>query len=100
MPFNPSESEKRMEKISRRDALILGASSIAALSAPRIARAAQGPTKLRVAKANPHAISFAPIDVGLAKGFFPGFDIEIVNFAGSAKAMQGLISGAADIYLG
>jgi ABC-type nitrate/sulfonate/bicarbonate transport system substrate-binding protein len=83
--------------ISRRAALILGASSSAALSAPRIARAA---TKLRVAKANPHAISFAPVDVGLAKGFFPGLDIEIVNFAGSAKAMQGLISGAADIYLG
>jgi ABC-type nitrate/sulfonate/bicarbonate transport system substrate-binding protein len=83
--------------ISRRDALILGASSIATLAAPRIGRAA---TKLRVAKANPHAISFAPVDVGLAKGFFPGLDIEIVNFAGAAKAMQGLISGAADIYLG
>jgi ABC-type nitrate/sulfonate/bicarbonate transport system substrate-binding protein len=83
--------------ISRRDALILGASSIATLAAPHVGRAA---TKLRVAKANPHAISFAPVDVGLTKGFFPGLDIEIVNFAGSAKAMQGLISGAADIYLG
>jgi NitT/TauT family transport system substrate-binding protein len=88
---------KNRKNLSRRDALILGASGIAALSAPRIARAA---TKLRVAKANPHAISFAPLDVGIAKGFFPGFDIEIVNFAGSAKAMQGLIGGAADIYLG
>ncbi|HEY1503395.1 MAG TPA: ABC transporter substrate-binding protein [Stellaceae bacterium] len=83
--------------ISRRAALLLGASGIAALAAPHTARAA---TTLRVAKANPHAISFAPLDVGMAKGFFPGFDIEIVNFAGSAKAMQGLIGGAADIYLG
>lgn len=88
--------------LSRRDALILGASSLAALSAPRIARAQSknAGTKLRVAKANPYAISFAPLDVGIAKGFFPGFDIEIVNFAGGAKAMQGLIGGAADIYLG
>jgi len=86
-----------MNNISRRDALILGATSLAALSAPRIARAA---TKLRVAKANPHAISFAPLDVGIAKGFFPGFDIEIVNFAGSAKAMAGLMANAADLYLG
>ena len=83
--------------ISRRDALILGASEHCRDFRAAHARAA---TKLRVAKANPHAISFAPVDVGLAKGFFPGLDIEIVNFAGSAKAMQGLISGAADIYLG
>lgn len=86
-----------MKKISRRDALILGASSLAALSAPHVARAA---TKLRVAKANPHAISFAPVDVGVAKGFFAQFDIEVINFAGSAPAMQGLVSGAADMYLG
>jgi ABC-type nitrate/sulfonate/bicarbonate transport system substrate-binding protein len=85
------------KNLSRRDALIIGASGIAALSAPRVARAA---TKLRVAKANPHAISFAPLDVGIAKGFFPGFDIEIVNFAGSAKAMAGLMANAADLYLG
>jgi NitT/TauT family transport system substrate-binding protein len=83
--------------LSRRAALILGASSIATLATPRIGRAA---TKLRVAKANPHAISFAAVDVGLAKGFFPGLDIEIVDFAGAAKAMQGLIAGSADIYLG
>ena len=88
---------KKAKNISRRDALILGASSLAALSAPRIARAA---TKLRVAKANPHAISFAPVDVGIAKGFFPGLDIEVIDFAGSAPAMQGLVSGAADMYLG
>ena len=91
---------KKGTNLSRRDALILGASSMAALAAPRLARAAETPTKLRVAKANPHAISFAPLDVGIAKGFFPSLDIEIVNFAGSAKAMAGLMAGAADIYVG
>ncbi|HLI23019.1 MAG TPA: ABC transporter substrate-binding protein [Stellaceae bacterium] len=83
--------------LTRRDALARGAAGLAALAAPRIARAA---TKLRVAKANPHAISFTPVDVGLAEGFFPGLDIATVDFAGSAKAMAGLIAGAADIYLG
>jgi ABC-type nitrate/sulfonate/bicarbonate transport system substrate-binding protein len=87
----------RSNNLSRRDALIIGASSLAALSAPRIARAA---TKLRVAKANPHAISFTPVDVGKAKGFFPGLEIETIDFAGSAKAMAGLVAGAADLYLG
>ena len=82
---------------TRRDALILGAAAATTLAAPRLARAA---TKLRVAKANPHAISFAPVDVGLAKGFFPGLNIEIIDFSGAAKAMQGLIAGSADIYLG
>ncbi|HLI21893.1 MAG TPA: ABC transporter substrate-binding protein, partial [Stellaceae bacterium] len=83
--------------ISRRDALILGTASAAALAAPRFARAA---TKLRVGKANAHAIAFAPLDVGIEQGFFPGLDIEVINFAGSAKAMEALIAGSADIYLG
>ena len=94
--------KKAMKNLSRRDALIIGASSLAALSAPHLARAQSNKngTKLRVAKANPHAISFAPVDVGIAKGFFPGLDIEVIDFAGSAPAMQGLVSGAADMYLG
>ena len=93
---------KETNNLSRRDALILGASSLAAISAPWIARAQskKNGTKLRVAKANPHAISFAPVDLGMAKGFFPGLDIEVINFAGSAPAMQGLVSGSADMYLG
>lgn len=83
--------------ISRRDALILGTAGVATLAAPRLARAA---AKLRVGKANQHAIAFAPLDVGIEKGFFPGLDIEVINFAGSAKAMEALIAGSADMYLG
>jgi NitT/TauT family transport system substrate-binding protein len=85
--------------LSRRDALIIGASGLATLSLPRLAHA-DAPMKLRVAKANPHAITFTPVDIGIREGYFPGFDIEIINFAGAAKAMQGIISGATDIYLG
>jgi ABC-type nitrate/sulfonate/bicarbonate transport system substrate-binding protein len=83
--------------LTRRDALVLGATGLAALITPRIARAA---TKVRVGKANSHAITFAPIDVGIAKGFFPGLDIETIDFSGPGKAMQGIIGGDADIYLG
>lgn len=83
--------------VSRRAAMRLGAAGLAGLALARGARAA---TTLRVAKANAHAMSFTPVDVGMSKGFFPGLDIEIVDFNGAAKAMQGLISGAVDIYLG
>ena len=83
--------------ISRRSLLALAAAAPVAGWPSRAAFAAQ---KLRVAKANPHALSFVPLDVGIAKGFFPNFDIEIINFTGSAKAMQGMVAGVADIYLG
>ena len=83
--------------ISRRDTLIFGTAGLAALAAPRFARAA---SKLRVGKANQHAIAFAPLDVGIQQGFFPGLDIEVISFAGSAKAMEALIAGSADMYLG
>lgn len=83
--------------VSRRAAILLGATGLAGLALPRGARAA---TRLRVAKANSHAMSFTPLDVGIAKGFFPGLDIQILDFNGAAKAMQGLIGGAVDIYLG
>ncbi len=83
--------------ISRRALLALAAAAPVASWAGRPAFAAQ---KLRVAKANPHALSFVPLDVGIAKGFFPSFDIEISAFTGAAKAAQAMVAGETDIYLG
>jgi ABC-type nitrate/sulfonate/bicarbonate transport system substrate-binding protein len=84
-------------RISRRTLLSLAASAPVVGWAAKPAFAAQ---KLRVAKGNPHALSFVPVDVGIAEGFFPSFDIEIIDFAGAAKGMQGMVAGDADIYLG
>lgn len=57
---------------------------------------------LRVAKAQATPIDFTPVDVGVAQGFFKqrGLDIQILDFAGSAKLQQGLAADAADIGLG
>ena len=79
---------------TRRDALILGAGAVTALAAPRMARAA---TKLRVAKANPHAICSRRSMSASPKAFSPA---STSHFSGAAKAMVGTIGGAADIYLG
>jgi len=76
-----------------------------ALAASLILGSAAGPAQaetLRVGKAQATPIDFTPVDVGVAKGFFAkrGLDIQIINFAGSAKLHQGLAAGAADIGLG
>jgi len=70
---------------------------VAAVAAPAAAL-----DKLRVGKAIALPFDFTPLDVGMAKGFFQkhGLDIEIVNFAGSAKLQQGLGADAIDIGLG
>ncbi len=85
-------------EISRR--LLLSAAAAAPMAGLAGKRALAAPQKLRVAKANPHALSFVPVDVGIAKGFFPDFDIEIINFAGSGRSVQAMVAGEVDIYLG
>ena len=58
--------------------------------------------KLRVGKAIALPFDFVPLDVGIEKGFFKahGLEIEVVNFAGSAKLQQGLAADAIDLGLG
>jgi NitT/TauT family transport system substrate-binding protein len=58
--------------------------------------------KLRVGKAVPEAFSFVPLDVGLKKGFFQkyGLEIESVAFAGDARMQQAMASDSLDIALG
>jgi NitT/TauT family transport system substrate-binding protein len=57
---------------------------------------------LRVGKAQPQAFSFVPLDVGIEKGLFKkyGLQIESVGFAGGARLHQGMAAGAIDIALG
>jgi len=58
--------------------------------------------KLRVGKAVPEAFSFVPLDIGLQKGFFQkyGLEIESVAFAGDARMQQAMASDSLDIALG
>lgn len=58
--------------------------------------------KLRVGKAVPEAFSFVPLDVGMRKGFFQkyGLEIESIAFAGDAKIQQAMAGDGIDIALG
>src|SRR5665647_2326888 len=58
--------------------------------------------KLRVGKAVPEAFSFVPLDVGMRKGFFQkyGLEIESISFAGDAKIQQAMAGDGIDIALG
>jgi ABC-type nitrate/sulfonate/bicarbonate transport system substrate-binding protein len=57
---------------------------------------------LRVGKAQPQAFSFVPLDVGIERGLFKkyGLDVEGIGFAGGARLHQGMAAGSIDIALG
>src|SRR5215470_2799278 len=57
---------------------------------------------LRVGKAVPEAFSFVPLDIGIRKGFFANYGIEIEPsaFAGDARMQQAMASDSLDIALG
>ena len=50
----------------------------------------------------PEAFSFAPLDIGMQKGFFAknGIEIESIGFAGDARMQQAAAAGSIDILLG
>jgi ABC-type nitrate/sulfonate/bicarbonate transport system substrate-binding protein len=58
--------------------------------------------KLKVGKAVPEAFSFAPLDIGMKKGFFQkyGIEAESIAFAGDAKMQQAMASDSIDLALG
>src|SRR5215469_923311 len=57
---------------------------------------------LRVGKAVPEAFSFVPLDIGIRKGIFAkyGIEIETSAFAGDARMQQAMASDSLDIALG
>ncbi len=67
-----------------------------------LATAHADPVKLRVGNASAQAFSFIPYDVGVKKGFFQkyGIEVEKVDLSGSAKIHQAMTAGAIDIGLG
>ena len=57
--------------------------------------------KIRAAKAINVIWAMVPVDIGVEKGFFSkyGVDVEVSTMAGDAKLQQGLASGSLDIGL-
>jgi len=77
--------------------LLAAAAACALLGAP-----ARAEDTLRVGKAVAGAFSFAPLDIGMQKGFFKanGLAIEEVSFTGDAKMQQAMAADSIDIALG
>ena len=82
-------------------ALRPGLAVVAALACAILASPAAA-EPLRVGKAQPQAFSFVPLDVGIEKGLFKkyGLEIEATGFAGGARLHQGIAAGAIDVALG
>ncbi len=57
---------------------------------------------LQVGKSVPEPFSFTPLDIGMQKGFFKkyGLDIQETGFAGDAKLQQAMAAGSIDVGLG
>ena len=67
-----------------------------------LAMPAQALEKLRVGKAVPEAFSFAPLEIGMKKGFFAkhGLEIESIAFQGDARMQQAAAADSIDVLLG
>jgi NitT/TauT family transport system substrate-binding protein len=87
-------------RTTRRAVLLAGA---AALLFPALA-GAQVPEKKKVtiAVGGKNLLYYLPLTVAEQKGFFKdeGLDVEIVDFAGGARALQAVVGGSADVVSG
>lgn len=85
-------------QLSRRDALAVFGTSVAAAALPLPARAAD---KLRVGKSVQQVFGYVPLDIGIKYGQFAkqGLDVESIVFSGGTKLTQALTAGAVEIAL-
>jgi NitT/TauT family transport system substrate-binding protein len=78
--------------------------AVAIVAATLLAMAghASAQQKLRVGKAQADSFSFVPVDIGIERGFFKkyGVDVESSGFAGDAKLQQAIAADAIDIAIG
>jgi NitT/TauT family transport system substrate-binding protein len=76
--------------------------ALAAAGLIMVSAAAHAADSLRVGKAVPEAFSFVPLDVGIQKGFFKryGLDVQSIAFAGDAKLQQAMAADGIDLALG
>lgn len=86
----------------KRNMLVRAAMVIAMLLVWPLCPPAAAAEKLRVGKAVAEAFSFVPIDVGMQKGIFSkyGLEIESIAFTGDARMQQAAAADSIDILLG
>jgi NitT/TauT family transport system substrate-binding protein len=87
-------------RITRRSALV-GAVLFALLSTLAIAQAPEK-KKVTIAVGGKNLLYYLPLTIAEQRGYFKdeGLDVEIVDFAGGARALQAVVGGSADVVSG
>jgi NitT/TauT family transport system substrate-binding protein len=87
-------------RASRRTILAVGAATL--LLPALVAAQALEKKKVTIAVGGKNLLYYLPLTVAEQKGFFKdeGLDVEIVDFAGGARALQAVVGGSADVVSG
>jgi NitT/TauT family transport system substrate-binding protein len=87
-------------RASRRTLLAVGAATL--LLPALVAAQALEKKKVTIAVGGKNLLYYLPLTVAEQKGFFKdeGLDVEIVDFAGGARALQAVVGGSADVVSG
>ena len=87
--------------MQRRHLMLAGTTAL--LAAPRFVRAqALEKPKLTLAVGGKNLLYYLPLTIAEQRGYFKaeGLDVNIVDFAGGARALQALVGGSADVVSG
>jgi NitT/TauT family transport system substrate-binding protein len=87
-------------KYTRREAIVAG-TALAVFPAFAVAQAPEK-KKVTIAVGGKNLLYYLPLTVAEQKGFFKdeGLEVEVVDFAGGAKALQAVVGGSADVVSG
>jgi NitT/TauT family transport system substrate-binding protein len=88
------------KKFTRREVLVAG-TALAAFPGFAVAQALEK-KKVTIAVGGKNLLYYLPLTIAEQKGFFKdeGLDVEIVDFAGGARALQAVVGGSADVVSG
>jgi len=89
--------------MQRRQLIVHGAATAAALALPTLARSQTPETaKVTLAVGGKNLLYYLPLTIAEQRGYFKaeGLDVTIVDFAGGARALQAVVGGSADVVSG
>src|SRR5215475_1420396 len=91
-----------MTILIRRRQLLMAASGAVAGLATRVQAQALEKTKVTIAVGGKNLLYYLPLSIAEELKYFKaeGLDVEIVDFAGGAKALQAVVGGSADVVSG
>jgi NitT/TauT family transport system substrate-binding protein len=90
-------------RIHRRDLIVAGSVALAALAAPKAARAQAVEKKnVTIAVGGKNLLYYLPLTIAEQLKYFEaeGLNVNIADFAGGARALQAVVGGSADVVSG